>query len=111
MSDCEYVREHYGVPAEIGRRVTVYGKPGIIADDRGNYIGVNLDCDKPGVIVNAHPTSEVEYGDMGKIRKPSRFAARYQRYMEYGDGFDSFLDFCYWDAAPERSWNSGRRFV
>lgn len=104
-TNCEYVREHYGVPAEIGRRVMVGGKPGIIAADRGHYIGVNLDADKPGVIVNAHPVSEVEYGELGKVRKPSRHAARYQRYLEYGDGFDSFIDFCRWDADPERSWN------
>ena len=67
--NCEYVKQNYGVPAEIGRRVAVYGKPGIIAEDRGHYIGVNFDADKPGVIKNAHPTSEVEYHDMGEIRK------------------------------------------
>lgn len=103
----EYVRDYYGVPAEIGRIVTINGKRGIIAADRGHYIGVNLDEDKPGVICNAHPTWEVAYGEMGKARKPGRHAARYQRYLEYGDGFDSFIDFCYWDAAPERSWNGG----
>ena len=104
---CDYVRDYYGVPAEVGRRVTVSGKPGIIAADRGHYIGVNFDNDRPGVILNCHPTSEVVYGSMDKVRKPSRHAARYQRYLEYGDRFDSFLDFCYWDAQPERSWNGG----
>jgi len=64
----EYIRIAYGVPAEIGRRVTVSGKPGIIAKDCGSYIGVNFDSDKPGVIRNCHPTSEVQYLDMGKIR-------------------------------------------
>lgn len=102
---CEYVREHYGVPAEVGRRVTVSGKPGVIAADRGHYIGVNFDADRPGVVLNCHPTSEVEYGAIGVVRKPSRRAARYQRYLEYGDCFDSFIQFCRWDAAPERSWN------
>lgn len=57
----EYVKKHYGVPAEIGRRVVVEGRPGIIAEDRGHYIGVNLDCDKPGVVYNVHPTDNVEY--------------------------------------------------
>src|SRR5690242_8810153 len=104
---CDYVRDYYGVPAEIGRRVIVGGKPGIIAADRGHYIGVNFDSDKPGVILNCHPTSEVEYGDMGKVRKPSRHAARYQRYLEYGECFSNFLEFCYWDARQERSWNGG----
>jgi hypothetical protein len=102
----DYVKQHYGVPAEIGRRVTVNGKPGIIAADRGHYIGVNFDADKPGVIKNAHPTSDVVYLEMGKVRQPSRWAARYQRYHEYGDGFKSFLDYCRWDAAQGRSWNS-----
>lgn len=105
--NCEYVREHYGVPAEIGRRVTVDGKPGIIAEDRGNYIGVNFDSAKPGRIDNAHPTWKVEYGELGVVRKPSKGRARYQRFLEFGDGFDNFIDFCWWDAQPERSWNSG----
>ena len=104
---CDYVREHYCVPAAVGRRVVVGGKPGVIAADRGHYIGVNFDADRPGVISNCHPTSEVTYGEMGTVRKPSRHAARYQRYLEYGDGFDSFLQFCRWDAQPERSWNRG----
>lgn len=79
--DCEYARVYYGVPACIGRRVTVEGKPGIIAEDRRHYIGVNFDDDKPGVIKNAHPTWEVVYFGMGIIRKPSRSAARYQAYL------------------------------
>lgn len=107
--NCEYVQKYYGVPACIGRRVIAYGKPGIIAGDRGHYIGILLDSDKPGHVNNYHPTDGIEYLDeMGKVRKPSRYQARYQRFLEYGDGFDSFLDFCYWDAAPERSWNGGR---
>lgn len=104
---CEYAREYYGVPAVIGRRVVVYGKPGIIAEDRGHYIGVNFDSDKPGVIRNAHPTSEVEYGEIGVVRPMTRSQARYKRFLEYGDGFDSFVQFCRWDASPERSWNFG----
>jgi hypothetical protein len=103
--NCEYVRTHYSVPAEIGRRVAVDGKPGTIAADRGHYIGVNFDTSKPGVIMNAHPTSGVEYLGMGTVRKPSRYAARAARFHEYGDGFPNFLAFCRWDAAPERSWN------
>lgn len=107
--NCEYVRTHYGVPAEIGRRVVINGKPGIIAEDRGNYIGVTFDCDPPGTVLNAHPTSEVEYGEMGELRKISsrklRSRQRYSRFLEYGDGFNSFIDFCRWDADPARSWN------
>jgi len=39
--------------------------------------------------------------------KLTRSQKRYRRFLEYGDGFDSFLEFCRWDSAPERSWNCG----
>lgn len=77
---CEYVCDYYKVPADIGRKVIVCGKPGIIAEDRGCYIGVNFDCDKPGDISNCHPTHEVDYGEMGTIRKMTRSQKRYQDY-------------------------------
>lgn len=105
--NCEHVRDYYGVPAAIGRRVVIGGKPGIIAEDRGHYIGVNFDSDKPGVIRNAHPTSEVVYGEMGVVRKGSKSQQRYRRFLEYGDCFESFLAYCRWDADPARSWNCG----
>lgn len=50
-------------------------------------------------------------GEINKRHKTSRSKERYQRYLEYGDGFDSFLDFCYWDNAPERSWNAARNLT
>jgi len=40
-----------------------------------------------------------------KKPKISRSKQRYTRFLEYGDGFDSFIEFCKWDAEPERSWN------
>lgn len=43
-----------------------------------------------------------------KPPKRTRAQERYRRFLEYGDGFDSFLDYCRWDAHPERSWNGGR---
>ena len=92
---CEYVREHYGVPAVIGRRVVVGGKSGIIAEDRGHYIGVNLDADKPGVIRNAHPTSDVEYGEMGTMRKMTRSQERYMDYVRS----ETTLTFAEWIGA------------
>ena len=90
---CEYVRATYGVPAEIGRRVIVNGKPGIIAADKGHYIGVNFDSDKPGVVLNAHPTWRVRYGDMGIVRKVSKSRARYLRYLrdDTGETFGEWL--------------------
>lgn len=90
--NCQYVRERYGVPAEIGRRVLVNGKPGIIAADRGHYIGVNFDADKPGFIHNAHPTADVDYLEMGKVRPMTRAQQRYQEYLE-ADCFESFAHF------------------
>lgn len=95
--NCEYIRNYYSVPAEIGRRVEVDGKPGIIAEDRGHYIGVNFDKDKPGAISNCHPTWRVEYADMGKVRKLTRSQVRYRRYLERGDCFDNFMSFCRWE--------------
>lgn len=81
MSNCEYVREYYNVPAEIGRRVRISGKEGIIAEDRGNYIGVNLDDQKPGMIHNYHPTDGVEYLDMGTLRPMTRSQQKYRDYI------------------------------
>lgn len=101
----EYIKQYYGVPAEVGRRVTVNGKPGIITEDKGNYIGVNFDEDKPGTALPCHPAWEVNYLGMGQIRPATKAQQRYRRYLEYGDSFQNFLDFCYWDADPERSWN------
>jgi hypothetical protein len=50
----------------------------------------------------------IEHVAMNSPKPPrvSRSQKRYQRFREYGDGFSSFLDFCRWDAAPERSWNA-----
>ena len=107
MKKCKYVCDSYNVPADIGRKVIIDGKNGIIAEDRGNYIGVNFDEDNADIVYNCHPTWKVEYGEIGKIRKLTRSQQRYQRYHEFGDCFDSFIDFCLWDAEPERSWNSG----
>ena len=100
----EYVKEYYGVPAQMGRRVNAYGKPGVIAEDRGNYIGILLDRDKPGNVNNYHPVDGIEYLEtFGKVRKPGKAQSRYQRFLEYSDCFDSFIDFCRWDSTRSRS--------
>lgn len=44
-------------------------------------------------------------GDIIKKPKLSRSKQRYQRYLEYGDWFDSFIDFCRWDYKQERTMN------
>lgn len=97
MSDYEYVNEYYGVNACFGRSVTVNGEPGVIIKCMGNHIGVNFDSDKPGSYSPCHPTWRVEYHGIVKPRKPTRAQRRYQRYLEFGDCFDSFMDFVYWD--------------
>lgn len=89
---CEYVREHYGVPAVLGRRVAVRGRAGIIAEDRGHYIGVNFDDTKPGHIFNVHPTDEVDYQGMGKIRKMTPSQRRYREFIRSDCG----LSFSEW---------------
>ena len=65
MSDFEYIRDRYGVPAEIGRRVTVYGRRGVIAEDKGQYIGVLFDDSEK--IHICHPTWKVEYGEIENV--------------------------------------------
>ncbi len=88
-----YAKEYYAVPADIGRRVMVNGRPGIIAKDRGHYIGVNFDDDRPGVVCNCHPAWQVEYGEIGKIRKMTRSQKRYQDFIDadFGISFAEYL--------------------
>ena len=35
-------------------------------------------------------------------KRQSRAKERYRRWLDYGDCFRSFLDFCYWDAEKQR---------
>lgn len=76
-----YVIETYGVPACIGREILHQGRGGVIAADRGNYIGVNFDDQKPGVIHNIHPTDGVVYLGIKPVRKQTRAQQRYQAYL------------------------------
>lgn len=64
MKHCEYVSKSYQVPADIGRRVIVDGRPGTIRKDKGAHIGVHFDDDPIGRIRVCHPTWRVEYGEM-----------------------------------------------
>lgn len=98
-----YVRSYYGVPACYGRRVLAYGESGVIAKDMGNYIGILLDKDVPNNINPYHPTDGIEYLDeIVKVRKPTRSQERYMRFLEFGDCFDSFIDFCRWDCLKSK---------
>ena len=101
-----YIEEYYKVPARIGRRIKFKGdREGVIVKT-DSHIHVIFDGEKNKSAL--HPTWEVEYLDMGKLPKTSKSQQRYQRYLEYGDGFSDFLSFCYWDGSKERSWNGGQ---
>lgn len=89
----EYVRKSYGVPADFGRKVVIEGRPGVIVLDMGHHIGVNFDHHKPGFVLPAHPTSNVVYGDLGPVRKPTRSQQRYRDYLDVADLYDSFGDY------------------
>ena len=94
MKPFEYINKTYGVDACVGRRVVVNGKPGTIIRDKGHYIGVNFDHDKPGKDLPAHPTWEVVYLDeVVAPRKPTRSQRRYQEYLEcdFGQSFAEWL--------------------
>ena len=65
MSDFNYIRTHYGVPAELGRIVEMNGRRGVIVKDCGAHIGVNFEDDKPHVVSPCHPTWEMQYLGMG----------------------------------------------
>lgn len=69
MSNFDYIRTHYGVPAELGRIVEMNGRRGVIVKDCGNYVGVNFDDNKPHVVSRCHPTWEMQYLGMGTIRE------------------------------------------
>ncbi|KKL24425.1 hypothetical protein LCGC14_2415450 [marine sediment metagenome] len=89
----EYVREYYGVPAEIGRRVEYRGRGGIIYKEGFNYVAINFDDMKPGKTLHIHPTDpSLEYLGMGVLRKMTRSQKRYQSYID-SDSDCSFAEF------------------
>lgn len=53
-----YIRETYGVPAYVGRRVTAIGMPGVIVGAKRGYLIVLLDN---GLECSYHPTWKVDY--------------------------------------------------
>lgn len=93
MTPFDYITRTYNVPAAIGRRVIVNGKPGTIIEDRGHHIGVNFDTDRPGRSSPCHPTWEVKYlEEIVKPRKASRGAQRYRDWLRS----ESSLGFIEW---------------
>jgi len=54
----EYIKEHYGVTVKLGQVIEYNGDFGLITEDRGHYVGVTFDKDKPGDTVNIHPADD-----------------------------------------------------
>ena len=99
--NCEYVRENYNVPAEIGRIINYKGRKGVISEDRGNYIGVTFYDEKPGTVSNFHPTTEgMTYEGMGKVRAMTRSQKRYQDYLhsEVSESFHEWIKYRMYEA-------------
>jgi hypothetical protein len=92
----EYVNDYYGVNACLGRIAVVNGKKGVIAEDKGHYIGVNFDHHDAGDISICHPTWEVEYLGIGPVRV-KRLTRSQRRYQEYLSGvyYDAGHTFAY----------------
>ncbi|BFM75165.1 TPA: hypothetical protein JI043_05715 [Acinetobacter baumannii] len=96
----EYINNTYGVNAELGRRVIADGKPGIITGTHNALIVVNLDEDKPGHKTYWHPTWNMQYLGMGKIRKMTAGQKRYQEFLD-ADWFDG--NFAEWLGVDKES--------
>ena len=80
--DFNYIQNYYKVPAECGREIIFQGKrKGVIVESQGHYIGVNFNDKKPGIIETLHPTWEIEYRGLTKIRKMTKSQKRYQEYL------------------------------
>jgi hypothetical protein len=91
MTD-NYVKRDYGVPCDIGRKITYKGNPGIIFEDGGAYVAVNFDDKKPGVIDFVHPTDpNLVYGEMGQVRKLTYGQRRYRAYLR-SECSESFIE-------------------
>jgi hypothetical protein len=66
----DYIRKHYGVPADIGRKITFEGQTGVIVGYNGANLKVNFDDAKPNKSEYLHPTWYVEYGDVVIVFDP-----------------------------------------
>ena len=53
---CQYVNDHYKIPAYVGMLVWYEGARGKIVEDRGHYIGVRFDTESVDIVHNFHPT-------------------------------------------------------
>ena len=90
----EYIKDHYGVDISLGMEVEFNGDTGVVTADRGHYVGVTFDKDKPGAMSNIHPTDEaIKFtGRVRKIRGMTRPQRNYQGYLR----LESDLTFAEW---------------
>ena len=79
----EYIKATYAVDVKLGMDINFNGDRGIVTEDKGHYIGVTFDKDKPGAVSNIHPTDEklTFTGKFRKIRKMSRSQQNYSNYL------------------------------
>lgn len=87
----EYVRQYYGVPAEMHREAIVGGDKGVIVKDLGHYIGVVFYDHKSKQPLPCHPTSEVTYLDTFNPKPPRdknhHSKARYLAWLDSDCGY------------------------
>lgn len=109
----DYIKQHYGVPADLGRKVVFQGRTGVIVGYHGACLKVNFDDEKPNKYAKLHPNWHIEYGDIGVIRPLTRGQQRYQEWRDSENGL-SFAEWCGMDAetvskrkrfASERNWS------
>lgn len=60
----DYIKSAYGVPAGSGRVVSLSGRVGVIVADCGARVGVVFDDDPNRLVVECHPTWNMEYMEM-----------------------------------------------
>lgn len=93
----EYVKDNYDVTVQIGQVIYLNGNRGKVAEDRGHYLGINFDSDKPGIIKNVHPTDDDLFitCHVKPVRKPTRSQKNYQDYLrsECNETFAEWMGF------------------
>jgi len=91
----EYVNQHYGVNACVGRRVVAYGYTGTITKDFGHYIGIALDTAPHSAPERYHPTDGIEYGEVVDYEPPKINARQYQAKCNYQEFLDADSGHCF----------------
>lgn len=83
MTEFEYIRSYYRVPAETYREVVVNGRKGVITEAMGSYIGVRFyDSPQTHKSLPCHPTWKVEYLEINPCPPNSKVTRAKRRAME-----------------------------